>query len=200
MGIFDSFTEKGKKFSDLQKYIGDFEIVEENHNGKLKKVARYKGTWTILKEVSSRTFCKLWAVLALGVGETALYVRTLLLTHLTSSRLTVMIPLLAGLFPLLYLMMGVLALPFRGKPMRRDQYMHSFIRASRSSVAIMVCVALALLATLIFRITGGDWQFFPEDLAYTGYSLAIAAVAAGIIFLLRSIDLTEKENGDVAKD
>ena len=194
MGLFDSFTEKGRSFSDLRKYIEDFEIVEEVQNGKLKKTAKYKGTWTILKKVSSGTFCKLWAVLALSAGLTALYIRTLLLTHLTSGRMTVMIPLLAGLFPLLYLMMGALALPFRGKPMRRDQYMHSFIRVSRSSVAVIACTALAQLATLIHRLIGHDWQYFPEDRAFTGYCLAIMIAAVANIFLLRSVELTEKEN------
>ena len=164
MGLFDSFTEKGRRFSDLRKYIEDFEIVEEVQNGKLKKVAKYKGTWTILQNVSSGTFCKLWAVPVLSAGLTVLYIRMLLLTHLTSGQLAVMLPLLAGLFPLLYLMMGALSLPFRGKPMRRDQYMHSFIRVSRSSAAIAVCAALSQLATLIVRLASHNWQYFPEDL------------------------------------
>ena len=194
MGLLNIFSGKERNFSDLQKYVEDFEIVEENRNGKLKKTVKYKGTWTILEEVSSGTFCKLWGALALSAGIAAAYVRALLLTHLTSSQLTVMIPLLAGLFPLLYMVMGALALPFRGKPMRRDQYMHSFIRVFRSAAAVIVCLALTLLATLVFRLTGNNWQYFPEDWWFTGLCLGAAAAAAGLIFLLQSVELAEREN------
>ena len=128
------------------------------------------------------------------IGLTVMYIRIMLITHLTSGQFTVMIPLLAGLFPVLYLMMGALALPFRGRPMRRDQYMHSFIRVSRSCTAVIVCVILAQIAALIFRISGQNWEYFREDWLYTGFSLAVILVAAGTIFLLRSVDLIEREN------
>ena len=195
MKLFGSAPGKEREFSDLRKYVNDFEITETtDQNGKKKKTVIYKGTWTILKEVSSRTFCKLWAALVLSVGLTVMYIRIMLITHLTSGQFTVMIPLLAGLFPVLYLMMGALALPFRGKPMRRDQYMHSFIRASRSCVAVIVCVILAQIASLIFRISGQNWEYFREDWLFTGFSLAVILAAVGTIFLLRSVDLIEKEN------
>ena len=197
MRLFGSAPGKEREFSDLRKYVNDFEITETtDQNGKKKKTVIYKGTWTILKEASSRTFCKLWAALALSAGLAAMYIRMMLITHLTSGQFTAMIPLLAGLFPVMYLMMGAAALPFRGKPMRRDQYMHSFIRVSRSCVAVIVCVVLAQIASLIFRISGQDWNYFREDWLFTGYSLAVIIAAAGTIFLLRSVDVIEKENGE----
>ncbi len=195
MKLFGSAPGKEREFSDLRKYVNDFEITETtDQNGKKKKTVIYKGTWTTLKEASSRTFCKLWAALVLSIGLTVMYIRIMLITHLTSGQFTVMIPLLAGLFPVLYLMMGALALPFRGRPMRRDQYMHSFIRVSRSCTAVIVCVILAQIAALIFRISGQNWEYFREDWLYTGFSLAVILVAAGTIFLLRSVDLIEREN------
>lgn len=197
MGLFGNFGEKSKKFSDLWKYVDDFEIAEEvQPNGKLKKTARYKGTWTILREVSSRTFFKLWFAAVTAFGLIGLYAATLLQIHAASGRYTVMVPLMAGLFPCLYLGMGALALPFRGKPMRRDQYMHSFIRMSRSCTAILVCVFLAELAVLIYRVIEKDWLYLSGDWKFTAFGIILIASAAAIIFTLRSIEITEKESRD----
>ena len=197
MGLFGSFSDTKSKFSDLRKYVDDYEIVEEQmSNGKLKKTVRYKGTWTILREVSSGTFFKLWLTVLMAFALIGVYVYTLTLTHTTSGLYTVMVPLMAGLFPCLYLAMGVLALPFRGKPMRRDQYMHSFIRISRSCTAILIIAFLAELITLIYRMIENDWLYLPADWRFTVSGIILIAAAVAIILILRSIEITEKENRD----
>ena len=197
MGLFGSFSDTKSKFSDLRKYVDDYEIVEEQmSNGKLKKTVRYKGTWTILREVSSGTFFKLWLTVLMAFALIGVYVYTLTLTHTTSGLYTVMVPLMAGLFPCLYLAMGVLALPFRGKPMRRDQYMHSFIRISRSCTAILIIAFLAELITLIYRMIENDWLYLPADWRFTVSGIILIAAAVAIILILRSIEITERENRD----
>lgn len=197
MGLFGSFSDTKSKFSDLRKYVDDYEIVEEQMpNGKLKKTVRYKGTWTILREVSSGTFFKLWLTVLMAFALIGVYVYTLTLTHTTSGLYTVMVPLMAGLFPCLYLAMGVLALPFRGKPMRRDQYMHSFIRISRSCTAILIIAFLAELITLIYRMIENDWLYLPADWRFTVSGIILIAAAVAIILILRSIEITERENRD----
>ena len=197
MGLFGSFSDTKSKFSDLRKYVDDYEIVEEQMpNGKLKKTVRYKGTWTILREVSSGTFFKLWLTVLMAFALIGVYVYTLTLTHTTSGLYTVMVPLMAGLFPCLYLAMGVLALPFRGKPMRRDQYMHSFIRISRSCTAILIFAFLAELITLIYRMIENDWLYLPADWRFTVSGIILITAAVAIILILRSIEITEKENRD----
>ena len=197
MGLFGSFSDTKSKFSDLRKYVDDYEIVEEQTpNGKLKKTVRYKGTWTILREVSSGTFFKLGLTALMAFALIGVYVYMLTLTHTTSGLYTVMVPLMAGLFPCLYLAMGVLALPFRGKPMRRDQYMHSFIRISRSCTAILVFAFLAELITLIYRMIENDWLYLPADWRFTVSGIILIAAAVAIILILRSIEITEKENRD----
>ena len=197
MGLFGSFSDTKSKFSDLRKYVDDYEIVEEQMpNGKLKKTVRYKGTWTILREVSSGTFFKLWLTVLMAFALIGVYVYTLTLTHTTSGLYTVMVPLMAGMFPCLYLAMGVLALPFRGKPMRRDQYMHSFIRISRSCTAILIIAFLAELITLIYRMIENDWLYLPADWRFTVSGIILITAAVAIILILRSIEITEKENRD----
>ena len=54
--------------------------------------------------------------------------------------------------------------------------------------------AAGLLAVMIFRAVKGDWDFFPEDRLFMILCAAVIALAAGIIILLRKIDVTEREN------
>ena len=195
MGLFDSFAGPGKSFSDLKKYVEDFEIMEtRDRKGRARKEARYIGPWTVLREAGGMTRVRLWSALGMAACLTATYIRMLLLNHLVSGQLLVMLPLLAGLFPSLYLIMGVTALPFRGRPMRRDQYMHSFIRSFRSATAAGVCVLVGEAAALIARAIAGDWLYRPEDWHFTVLGIFILAAAAGVIGLLRAVDVTEKPN------
>ncbi len=195
MGFFEKNTQGGlmRYFTDPGKYIRDFRIEETtDEKGRVHRKAVYTGAWTVIRNPGPAVRGKLWSVLLLSAALACAYARMLLLTHLTGSRLEVMIPLLAGLFPLLYLLMGAFSLPFRLKPMRRDQYMHSFIRVSRSCTAVGVFALLGLVCTLILRTVWGNWSFFPEDWFFTLLCLVIPLLAAAVILLLRSIDLTEK--------
>ena len=197
MGFFEKNTQGGllQFFTNPGKYVSDFLIEETaDEKGRIRRTAVYTGPWTVFRDPGPSAQRKLWITLLLSVLMTGLYVRAMLLTHLTSARFEVTVPLLLGLFPVLYLMMGALSLPFRGKPMRRDQYMHSFIRVSRSCVAISVFALIPLIITLILRLSCGNWDFFPEDWLFTVFCLFVPVLAAGIILLLRSIDVTEKEN------
>lgn len=196
MGLFDSFLGKERSFSDLKKYVDDFEITEEKDaGGKVRKTAKYKGQWTVLRETTAAVMSRIWLTAGLSALILAAYIRMLLLTHMAGGELLVMLPLLAGLFPALYLGMGVFSLPFRGKPMRRDQYMHGFIRVFRSCAAVSIFMLIGQLAALIFRAVRGDWLYMREDWLFTGLGCFVLFGALGIIGLLRSVDLTERPNG-----
>ena len=93
--------------------------------------------------------------------------------------------------------MGATSLPFRGKPMRQDQYMHSFIRMSRSCTAVAACAVLTLVVTVGYRIYTGNWQFFAEDILFMILCAVIACFSIGLILLLRSVDFAEMPNSHV---
>ena len=194
MRLFDSTVDQSRSFSDLKKYIGDFQIVEEKDaKGRIRKSAVYTGTWFVVQDKPGIRI-RLWGSLVLALVLAVCYGRNLILTHTVSGQYPVMVPLLAGLFPGLYLLMGVLSLPFRGKPMRRDQYMHSFIRASRSAVAVGVCDLISQAAALVCRAVTGDWIYLSEDWLFTALGLVVPVLAVALIFLLRSVDPDEKPN------
>ncbi len=196
MGLFDSFISSGKRVSDPRKYAADFEVTEEKDaNGRIRKTVRYTGVWTVIREDSPAVRVRLGMAAGLGALLIAALFRMLLMNHLAGSWLQVMLPLLAALFPGMYLAMGLTALPWRGKPMRRDQYMHGFIRVFRSAAAVGVCVLIGQAAALITRAVLGDWLYLTEDWRFTGYGGFILMAAIGIIAMLRSIDVTERPNG-----
>ena len=46
MGLFDSLVERGQHFSDLNRYVSDYRIVEEkDRKGRARKKAVYVGAW-----------------------------------------------------------------------------------------------------------------------------------------------------------
>ena len=196
MGLFSDLTGmgKGNPFSDRGKYLEEFKIVEEpDKKGRMRKKAVYTGPWTVMREKKAgRRTMFLALVLALAAAVT--YVRGLLLTHFGSGKLLVMLPLCLGLFPLFYLLMGATELPYRGKPLRRDQYMHGIIRMCRSAVAVFAFHAVALAALFILRIIEKDWLFLPEDWQFLAMAVLAAVCAACIVILLRRVDFTEREN------
>lgn len=196
MGLFSDLTGlgKGSPFSGRGKYLDDFKVVEEpDKKGRIRKKAVYTGSWTVMREekAGKRT---MFLVLALALAAAAAYVWALLLTHFGSGKLLVMLPLCLGLFPLFYLLMGATELPYRNRPLRRDQYMHGIIRMCRSAVAVTAFDLVALVALFILRAAEGDWLFLPEDRHFLALTLSAAVFAVLIVVFLRRVDLTEREN------
>ncbi len=195
MGLFDNPLGKAGSFSDLRKYIDDFEIAEEkDRKGNTHKVAVYKGLWTVLRNWTPTVRFRLWCMTGLSLTTVGLYVWMMLLTHLFSGNHLVVIPLLAGMFPCLYLLMGSFCLPYKGKPMRRDQFMHSFIRISRSCVGICSLTTVSFSVSVILRLIQGNWSFFNEDWYFMILCLVVIVTTLGIISFQRSFEVTERDN------
>ncbi len=169
-------------------------MEETDERGRIRRKAVYTGPWTLPRDSGAPTKARLWGTLVLCLLTVGLQVWMLVLNHSHDGEYWVMIPLLVGLFPALYLLMGATSLPFRCRPMRRDQYMHSFIRVSRSATAVGVFTLSGLLISLILRLIRGEWHLRTEDRLFIAACALIPALCIVIIFLLRGVDLMEKEN------
>lgn len=195
MAFFDNLFGKGKMFSDRMRYVDDFTIEEyQNARGKTRRKAVYIGQWTVLQEKGGKTLAKLIGAAVFAALAAAALVNAVLLTHMLSGYLLVMIPIYIALFPMLYLMMGAFSLPYRQNPMRRDQYMHGIQRMQRSSVAIMVFVAVGMVAGFIVRIVQKDWLYLKQDIWFLIGCFMSVAFCAGVLFLLGRIDTRECPN------
>lgn len=195
MGWIDSFAGKGSKFFDRQKYTDDFRLeTETDEKGKIRKKAVYIGTWFLIRDYGSKDRLRMAGSMVLAAVVMIVQFALLLQFHAGSGSLFVILPLAAALFPGLYLVMGAFQLPFRGKPMRRDQYMHGIIRMSRSAVAILSFNTVAVIATFVYRTVKGDWMFLKGDWTFLILFLISAVCCAGVLWILRGIEIAERPN------
>ncbi len=196
MGWIDNFSGKGGKLFDRLKFTEDFRLeIETDGKGRTRKKAVYIGTWYVIRDYGTVDRLRMAGCLLAAAAVMIIQFSMLLLLHAGSGSLFVILPRAAALFPGLYLLMGAVSLPFKGKPMRRDQYFHSIIRMSRSAVAIPVFNLVAAFAVLISRVIKKDWLFLKGDWTFLILFVISAVLCAGIIWTLQGIDITEKPNG-----
>ena len=195
MGFFDNLFGKGKSFSDSLKYVDDYKTeLVKGERGRTRKKTTYIGTWFCIREGERDARAKMIASALLGAAAAACLVGLLLTDHAGSGWLPVSIPKALALFPMLYLMMGVLSLPFSQKPMHRDRYMHSFIRASRSAAAVLVLEGVSLLMSVLFRFIYKDALFLKGDWHYLAFNAASFLCAALVLRLLYTVAIAELPN------
>ena len=188
-----NFDELYKK-KDHVKYINDYETeLVEDAKGRYRKRVKYIGPYIHFNEslktlrikfIIADMFAILTALLLVGANR---------VPHTTGGWLFTMLPLLAALFPGLYLIMGVFSLPMNGKPMQRDRYMHSMIRAFRSSAAIIVFMIVVLISGLVYRLLMSDWEFLKGDIIFMICVIMAAFLSAGLILVLRLVNIDERE-------
>ena len=92
------------------------------------------------------------------------------------------------------MLMGLVSLPFGLKPMHRDRHQHSFMRASKSGVAVALMQGVSFIAVFIYRFAKGDLWFRPEDWVYIGAMVLEAACIIVMIRLLYNVEREEKPN------
>ena len=195
MAFFDNLFGKGKSFSDRTRYVEDFRIEEyQDAKGRQRRHAVYIGTWTELTEKGGKTLAVLIGAAVLAAAAVVLLLMALLTTHASSGSLLVMIPMYIALLPAFYLLMGAFSLPYRQKPMRRDQFMHGITRMQRSSVAILAFITVGIIASFVYRIAQHDWMFLKGDVRFLVCGFASALCCAGILFLLGMLDTVERPN------
>lgn len=201
MGFFDNLFGKGKSFTDRMRYVDDFRIEEyRDAKGKVRKKAIYTGAWTVFRDTGKKTLAVLIGSAALATASAVLLTTGALQTHAFSGNLVVMIPLCIALFPMLYLLFGAASLPYRRRPMRRDQYMHGITRMQRSSVAVLIFITVGVIASFVFRFLEKDWLFLKGDRRFLIFTVLSALCAAGILLLLGALDTVEQPNGTYRED
>ena len=135
-----------------------------------------------------------------GVILAGLLVWSQIFNHSSAWAVYVAVPQAVALFPLLYLLMGLMSLPYDLKPMERPGYMHGIIRVCRSLVAVMVLCGISLIGDFIYRAVAKDWLYLQEDIWYLVILAGILVLGGVILFLLYSIEIAERANHAVHKE
>ncbi|MBR5713685.1 MAG: hypothetical protein IKX58_02695 [Clostridia bacterium] len=196
MALFDNKSGSVFKFSDTLKYVDDYKIEEvENSKGRKRKVARYIGPWVVITTEKKAALTRMIIAAVLGVIAAVCHIWTLMMgSHFGSDNYLIMGPRVFALFPVFYLLMGIIDLPYRMKPMHRDREAHSFIRISRSGVAVMIMTGLSLITGLIYRFIESFMIFIGIDWMYIALSVITIVCLFVMLRLIYNIDREEKPN------
>ena len=194
-----SGQRKSKKgfFTDTLRYVDDFKTELVTENGRTRKKTTYIGVWEVLREPGRGTLIRIIGSAVLAAIAAAAGIGVLLVPHGAAGSYFVLVPHLGCLFPLLYLAMGAFSLPYRQKPMRRDQYMHGPVRMQRSSIAVLAFTIVGAAASGIVRWIAQDGLILTGDVLYYAGCLAIALACGGILLLIGGIDIAEYPNSYV---
>ena len=193
MALFGNFGDLYKKKDHLQ-YVNDYsDELYEDENGKTRRRSVYIGPHIPIRNELRNLRLILAGAVLLTLILIAALVTALFLNHTTAWFFLVTIPLAVAAFPALYLVMGVMHLPFSGKPMQRDSYMHGIVRMFRSCGAIIAIMAVILAAEFIYRFMNNDWIFLRDDIFFMLLIAAVIVSGIGIIMLLRAVDVDEIE-------
>lgn len=188
-------SEKRFSFSDRARYVDDYEIkLVEGKNGKQRRVAVYKGVWYCMQGEKKTLRTKLVIAAVLAILACACLITMLLQEHVAHIWYTVIVPIGLAMFPAFYLLMGISELPYTLKPMDRARYYHSFIRSSRSAVAIIALAAVGEGAALIYRIKNNEWIFMRGEVVNIICFVLMIVLLVSMIRLLYSILIEENGN------
>ena len=191
MSLFGNFGDFYKK-KDHIKYADDYaDDLYEDENGKTRRRVTYIGPYIPIRNEVRSLRMIIAGILVLTVLTIAAVVSAMLINHTSAWWFFTSVPMTGAAFPCLYLVMGTLHLPYSGKPIQRDAYMHGIVRMFRSCGAIIVLTAITLLSEFVFRIIKKDWMFLSGDKLFLALLAGIILACLGIIFLLRMIDADE---------
>lgn len=193
MSLFGNFSELYKK-KDHIKYVDDYATeLEQDEKGKYRKITSYIGPKIPVRTELKSLRPRLFAVVLMAFLLTSALIYALFMKHASGISILLSTLLTATLFPCLYLIMGTLHLPYSGKPMQRDGYMHGMIRMLRSAGAIMILLIAVFVDDFLYRLRVRDWMYFKEDILFLVLIVVADLLAVGIVLILRSIEVDELE-------
>ena len=194
MSLFGNNFGDFYKKKDHIRYINDYEEeLYTDEKGKHHRRAVYIGPYIPIENEISSLRRILAGVVLLALALVTALVAAMFINHTTGWFFLTTIPMAAAAFPALYLVMGVLNLPYSGKPMQRDKYMHGIIRMFRSSGALITIIAVTFVSEFVYRIIYSDWMFLRGDIIFMLLLGAVLIACIGIILLLRAIEVNEIE-------
>ncbi|MBR5897025.1 MAG: hypothetical protein IKZ39_05355 [Lachnospiraceae bacterium] len=195
MALFPGLGGKGGK-RGVTKFTDDYTIeYYTDAKGREKERAVYIGPHIPVREDLKSLRLKLTGIVMLALITVALILICHLINHTTAWWFGTVIPLGAALFPAMFILFSLSNLPFDGKSMQRDGYMHGIIRLFNCFGAITAIMAVELVFEIIYRIANSDWMFVSGDIVFAILVVFTIVLSIAAIAILRSIDVDETELG-----
>lgn len=133
------------------RYVEDYETIPYvGANGRSKQKVRYIGSYQCFSESDETLRPKLILLHILSYLAVVWTVAPLFFRHSAYQTMYVAVTNVLALFPSLYLLMGSFRLPWRKKPMRRDEFEKGFDRIRHSAVGILIVLGATLVGEIVF--------------------------------------------------
>jgi len=184
----DGLEKLVRAYTDSKrKYAEDYEIVtEEDENGREKETIVYQGAMYRPRTWGNEKKKIIWGAVCGGLSCVFL-ILSQLFVHASSWAPYVALPLAAALIPAAFLCAGLVRLPYKLAPMRRDQYMRGMIRVCRSALAVAILSGIAFAGDFLYRALSGDWMYMGEDIRFLIFAACTAGLAAAALVLIRDV-------------
>lgn len=164
-----------------RRYLNDYEVIPYvGANGKSKQKLRYVGSWYCISD-DATTDKKILQLHILSYIVATAVLLALLLNHSAYLTMYVSVPAVIALFPIAYLLMGSFRLPWKARPLRRDERDKSLNRMWRSAVGILILFGIVTVGYVVFWFVAGE-RFVWQD---TAFLLCSAVVLLGSFRIYR---------------
>ncbi len=172
----------------MKKYSEDYDLVETiDDKGRVKRKAVYSGNYyeITVDEESLVKFKKSSLLLLAGI----------LLSHISvgfinnqgMNQFYVIFPYVIVFFPLMYLISGILSLPWEKRNYIRSEIGLSFDRMKSSSMALITFLGLGIFGELVFLIFGAKADDYLLEFLHLFLDIFTTAAVYYIIHLQKQI-------------
>lgn len=190
----------GKIVGRRYRFVDDYKKqVYVGANGKSKERISYIGQWVWpLNEQSEYARIVLFSRIAAGVLLAAAAASLVIVPLPLENRWYLPITAIA-FFPLLYVIMGVIKMPTKARPMERQRFANSFERARGAAVVCLVFLGLALITWAVCwilvrcKVMAGT-AFSVRDGAYALCLLLAGAAGFAIVRKTKEIKTELRDN------
>lgn len=189
----NSFSGLSRK-RDYVSSVNDYNTeLYRDKKGKLKERVVYIGPMIPFAEEKKTVQRKLIAATVISIALVVTVLFATFCEHTTAWWGLTSLAMAGSLFPCFALITGLVNFPFSAKPMKRDRYLHSIIRAMKSTGIVFAFLAVEIIGEIAYRISREDWLFLRDDIVFLmAIALAIALCVTNLI-VLRSIKVDERQ-------
>ena len=191
-------VQRPRWMPDPLKYAKQYRVEEiRDEKGRTRTKLVYLGEWA---QPEGKILPRLVASGGLAVVSCAALLLLQGLSHGSYHCWYVRVPQLLALFPGLYLLLGLMDLPWKGKPQPWDRYQRGILRCCRSGTAVGVLALLSLIpGEGLWWILSSGSVWSSGDTLHLLFVLLSGGCAVGVMLLLRSIDIRRLENEKVVQ-
>ena len=167
------------------RFVEDYEVRHvPDKNGKLKKKVIYIGQWVQVLEDAEIYRKLVWRIRLFSLIAVVGLLPAIGLDHAASRCVYVILPLVAGLFPLVYLLMGLFEIKATALRLEKRRYEEGIVRVKRSGMAVALFSGIGFGAYLLYWLLTFFGVADASGFGFADILLIVGAPVAALASLL----------------